>query len=114
MSGPITVAGNWFEFFVAHYSQGQDGANVGGSLEFFWKPVGETSVTFPQFGNGPDNPDQFGHGGIVSARGFSVAIVEPESGATAMLLIDRPNRDCIPASKQLRTPAPLWACSFSL
>jgi hypothetical protein len=86
LSGPVTAAVNWFEFFVVHYSQGQDGAGAGGSLEFFWKPVGETSVTFPQIGGGPSNPDRFGHGGIVSARGFNVAIVEPDAGAAAMLL----------------------------
>jgi hypothetical protein len=74
------------QLFIVHYTQGENGVGGGGSLEFFWVD-GQGSVTFPQTGGGPSNPDRFGHGGIVSARGFNVAIVEPDAGATGLLLI---------------------------
>jgi hypothetical protein len=41
-------------------------------------------VTFPAFGNGPTNPDPYGHGGISSARGFGGNA--PDNGTTVMLL----------------------------
>jgi hypothetical protein len=73
------------EYFVVHYGKGNGGTGAGGSWEFFQVINGETSVTFPAFGNGPTNPDPFGHGGISSARGFGGQNV-PDSGTTAMLL----------------------------
>ena len=82
LSGPVSVTPG--EFFVVHYGVGEGGTGSGGSLEFFQVIKGETSVTFPQFGNGPDNPDPYGHGGISSARGFGGQV--PDSGTTVMLL----------------------------
>jgi VPDSG-CTERM motif len=84
LSGPVAVTPG--EFFVVHFGKGKGGTGSGGSLEFFQVINGETSVTFPQFGNGPNNPDQFGHGGISSARGFGGAPHVPDSGSTVMLL----------------------------
>ena len=55
LSGPVDVFPG--EFFVVHYGKGKGGTTKGGSWEFFQVINGETSVTFPQFGNGPDNPD---------------------------------------------------------
>ncbi|PYM07440.1 MAG: hypothetical protein DMF15_10995 [Verrucomicrobia bacterium] len=52
--------------------------------EFFQVINGETSVTFPLLGNGPTNPDPYGHGGISSARGFGGKL--PDGGTTAALL----------------------------
>ena len=84
-SGPVGVFPG--EFFVVHYGKGKGGSNEGGSWEFFQVINGETSVTFPQSGNGPtNNPDPFGHGGISSARGFGGEQKVPDSGTTAMLL----------------------------
>ena len=74
------------EYFVVHYGTGKGGTGDGGSWEFFQVINGETSVTFPAFGNGPTNPDPFGHGGISSARGFGGEQHVPDSGTTAMLL----------------------------
>src|SRR5205807_2687204 len=74
------------EYFVVHYGKGKGGTGAGGSWEFFQVINGETSVTFPQSGNGPNNPDQFGHGGISSARGFGGTPLVPDSGSTVMLL----------------------------
>ena len=75
------------EYFVVHYGKGKGGTGGGGSWEFFQVINGETSVTFPQSGNGPtNNPDPFGHGGISSARGFGGEQKVPDSGTTAMLL----------------------------
>ena len=74
------------EYFVVHYGKGKDGTGDGGSWEFFLVINGETSVTFPANGNGPTNPDQFGHGGISSARGFGGEQQVPDSGTTMMLL----------------------------
>lgn len=82
LSKPVDVTPG--EFFVVHYGKGKGGTAKGGSYEFFQVVHGETSVTFPQFGNGPTNPDPYGHGGISSARGFPGAA--PDSGATVMLL----------------------------
>jgi hypothetical protein len=82
LSGAVDVIPG--EFFVVHYGKGKGGTGNGGSWEFFQVINGETSVTFPQSGNGPDNPDPFGHGGISSARGFGGQV--PDSGTTAMLL----------------------------
>jgi VPDSG-CTERM motif len=82
LSGPVSVTPG--EFFVVHYGVGEGGTGSGGSLEFFQVINGETSVTFPQFGNGPDNPDPYGHGGISSARGFGGQV--PDGGTTAALL----------------------------
>jgi hypothetical protein len=86
LSGPVAVTPG--EYFVVHYGKGKGGTGSGGSWEFFQVVNGETSVTFPQLGNGPDNPDQFGHGGISSARGFGGTNPPPvpDSGTTAMLL----------------------------
>ncbi len=84
LSGPVAVTPG--EFFVVHYGKGSGGSAKGGSFEFFQVINNETSVTFPQFGNGPTNPDAFGHGGISSARGFGGTPHVPDSGTTAMLL----------------------------
>ena len=83
LSGPVDVFPG--EYFVVHYGKGKGGTGAGGSWEFFKVINGETSVTFPQLGNGPDNPDQFGHGGISSARGFG-GEQAPDAGTTAALL----------------------------
>ena len=83
LSGPVSVTPG--EFFVVHYGKGKGGSAKGGSFEFFQVINNETSVTFPQFGNGPTNPDPYGHGGISSARGFPGPSA-PDSGATVMLL----------------------------
>jgi hypothetical protein len=74
------------EYFIVHYGKGPGGTGGGGSWEFFQVINGETSVTFPSLGNGPDNPDQFGHGGISSARGFGGGQQTPDGGTTAALL----------------------------
>jgi hypothetical protein len=85
LSGPVAVTPG--EYFVVHYGKGKGGTGSGGSWEFFQVVNGETSVTFPQSGNGPDNPDPFGHGGISSARGFGgTPIPIPDSGSAVMLL----------------------------
>jgi hypothetical protein len=84
LSGPVTVFPG--EFFVVHYGKGKGGTTKGGSFEFFQVINNETSVTFPQSGNGVDNPDPYGHGGISSARGFNGTPTTPDSGATVMLL----------------------------
>ena len=81
LSGPVDVTPG--EFFVVHYGKGKGGSAKGGSWEFFQVINGETSVTFPQFGN-LAGPDPYGHGGISSARGFPGET--PDSGATVMLL----------------------------
>jgi hypothetical protein len=73
------------EFLIVHYGKGKGGTGKGGSLEFFQVINGETSVTVPGTGNGPNNPDVFGHGGISSIRGFGGGQV-PDNGATLMLL----------------------------
>ena len=83
LSGAVSVFPN--EYFVVHYGKGPGGTTKGGSFEFFQVINGETSVTFPQLGNGPTNPDPYGHGGISSARGFG-GVPTPDSGATVMLL----------------------------
>jgi hypothetical protein len=83
LPGPVSVFPG--EFFVVHYGKGEGGTAKGGSFEFFQVINGETSVTFPAFGNGPNNPDPYGHGGISSARGFG-GEQAPDSGATVMLL----------------------------
>ena len=82
LPGPVDVTPG--EFFVVHYGKGKGGTTKGGSFEFFQVINGETSVTFPAFGNGPTNPDPYGHGGISSARGFGGNA--PDNGATVMLL----------------------------
>ena len=74
------------EFLVVHYGVGKGGTGGGGSLEFFQVINGETNVTVPGDGNGPTNPDPYGHGGISSIRGFGGTTVTPDSGATVMLL----------------------------
>jgi len=80
LSGPVAVTPG--EFFVVHYGKGSGGSAKGGSFEFFQVINNETSVTFPQFGT-----DQFGTGGISSARGFGgTPLPTPDSGTTAMLL----------------------------
>lgn len=82
--GPFTVIPG--EFFIVHYGKGKGGTGSGGSWEFFRVVDGETSVTFPASGNGPDNPDPYGHGGISSARGFGGGETTPDSGTAAALL----------------------------
>ena len=82
LSGPVDVTPG--EFFVVHYGRGKGGSAKGGSWEFFQVINGETSVTFPQFGN-LAGPDPYGHGGISSARGFEGPST-PDSGTTVMLL----------------------------
>jgi hypothetical protein len=85
LSGPVTVTPG--EFFVVHYGKGKGGTGSGGSWEIFQVQNNETTVTFPQLGNGPtNNPDPFGHGGISSARGFGGPPTTPDSGTTAALL----------------------------
>src|SRR6266481_9087306 len=83
LSGPVSVTPG--EFFVVHYGRGKGGSNPGGSWEFFQVVGGETSVTFPQFGNVAGD-DPFGHGGISSARGFGGTPLVHDSGTTAILL----------------------------
>ena len=83
--GPFTVLPN--EYFIVHYGKGKGGTGSGGSWEFFRVINGETSVTFPANGNGPTNPDPYGHGGISSARGFGGGGEQtPDSGTAAALL----------------------------
>jgi len=82
LSGPVDVTPG--EFFVVHYGKGKGGSAKGGSYEFFQVVNGETSVTFPRFGN-VAGADPYGHGGISSARGFPGPSA-PDSGATGMLL----------------------------
>ena len=82
LSGPVDVFPG--EYFAVHYGRGKGGSNPGGSWEFFQVINGETSVTFPQFGN-VAGPDPYGHGGISSARGFGGQVV-PDSGSAVMLL----------------------------
>jgi hypothetical protein len=73
------------EFLVAHYGKGAGGTGAGGSLEFF--QVTESAFfTLPALGNGPDNPDIFGHGGISSIRGFCPPGTVPDGGSAVMLL----------------------------
>jgi VPDSG-CTERM motif len=74
------------EYLVVHYGKGKGGTGRGGSLEFFLVTNGETNVTVPGTGNGPTNPDPFGHGGISSIRGFCPPTGVPDSGMTALLL----------------------------
>ena len=74
------------EYLVVHYGKGPRGAGHGGSWEFFQVINGETSVTVPGMGNGPTNPDPFGHGGISSIRGWGGSVPTPDGGATVMLL----------------------------
>src|SRR5438105_2312705 len=76
--GPFDVTPG--EYFVVHYGKGKGGTGDGGSWEFFQVINGETSVSFPPMGNGPDNPDPYGHGGISSARGFGGQTNTPDSG----------------------------------
>jgi protein with PEP-CTERM/exosortase system signal len=83
LSGPQTVLPG--EYFAIHYGKGKDGSSSGGSWEFFQVINGETSVTFPQFGN-VAGPDPYGHGGISSGRGFGGGENTPDSGTTAALL----------------------------
>ena len=83
--GDQTISVEPFEFLVVHFGTGPGGSNPGGSLEFFQIGAGETSVTVPGMGNGPTNPDLFGHGGISSIRGFCIPGV-PDGGPTVMLL----------------------------
>jgi hypothetical protein len=85
--GNQTISVEPGEFLVAHYGVGPGGTGSGGSLEFFQVINGETSVTIPGMGNGPTNPDIFGHGGISSIRGFCPSGVPvPDGGPTVMLL----------------------------
>lgn len=83
--GDQTISVMPFEFLVVHFGVGPGGTGSGGSLEFFQVINGETSVTVPGTGNGPTNPDPFGHGGISSIRGFCPPGV-PDGGPTVMLL----------------------------
>jgi hypothetical protein len=73
-------------FLVVHYGKGKGGLGHGGSWEFFQVINNETLVTVPGKGNGPTNPDLFGHGGISSIREFGTPPTTPDSGATVMLL----------------------------
>ena len=83
LSGPVSVLPG--EYFVVHYGKGNGGSAKGGSWEFFQVINGETSVTFPQFGN-VAGEDPYGHGGISSARGFGGGQSAPDSGTAATLL----------------------------
>lgn len=74
------------DYLVIHYGKGMGGSGRGGSLEFFQVVNGETSVTPPANGNGPGNPDPFGHGGISSIRVFGPGVPTPDGGTTVMLL----------------------------
>ena len=74
------------EYLVVHYGRGPGGGNPGGSWEFF-QVVNNGMVTVPGSGNGPTNPDPYGHGGISSIRGFLAPTgVVPDGGTTVMLL----------------------------
>ena len=86
LNGAQTISVTPFEYLVVHYGKGPGGAGQGGSLEFFQVINGETSVTVPGKGNGPTNPDKFGHGGISSIRGFVGPASVPDGGSTVMLL----------------------------
>jgi hypothetical protein len=87
VSGDTTIDVTPDSFLVVHYGKGKGGTGSGGSWEFFQVVNGETSVTVPGKGNGPTNPDPFGHGGISSIREFGVGTpVIPDSGSTVMLL----------------------------
>jgi hypothetical protein len=67
-----------------HYGKGEDGKGAGGSWELFF--VAGDEVPFPQMGNGVIKPDMFGHGEILSAKGFLIGIADfPDSGPTAAL-----------------------------
>jgi protein with PEP-CTERM/exosortase system signal len=83
LSGPVDVLPG--EYFAVHYGRGNGGSSKGGSWEFFLVINGETSVTFPQFGNVAGD-DPYGHGGISSSRGFGGGENAPDSGTTAALL----------------------------
>jgi hypothetical protein len=83
--GDQTISVEPGEFLVVHYGVGPGGTGSGGSLEFFQVINGQTEVTVPGTGNGPTNPDPFGHGGISSIRGFCPPGV-PDGGLTVMLL----------------------------
>lgn len=86
-AGDQTISVEPGEFLVAHYGVGPGGTGSGGSLEFFQVINGETLVTVPEMGNGPTNPDPFGHGGISSIRGFfPPGVPVPDGGPTVMLL----------------------------
>jgi hypothetical protein len=85
LSGDQTISVTPGEFLVVHYGVGPGGLGSGGSLEFFQVINGQTEVTVPGTGNGPTNPDPFGHGGISSIRGFGGPSV-PDGGTTVMLL----------------------------
>ena len=85
VNGPISVTPG--EYLAVHYGRGPGGGNPGGSLEFFLVINDETSVTLPQKGNGATNPDQYGHGGISSIRGWAGPTgTVPDGGSTVMLL----------------------------
>ena len=73
------------EYLVVHYGRGRGGSNPGGSWEFF-QVVNNGMVTVPGTGNGPTNPDPYGHGGISSIRGFLAPTGVPDGGTTVMLL----------------------------
>jgi hypothetical protein len=86
LSGAQTIDVTPGSYLVVHYGKGKGGLGDGGSWEFFQVINGETSVTVPGMGNGPTNPDPFGHGGISSIREFGNPPTTPDSGSTVMLL----------------------------
>ena len=87
LNGNQTISVVPDEYLVVHYGRGPGGSQPGGSWEFFQVINGETSVTVPGTGNGPTNPDPFGHGGISSIRGFGpIGVPTPDGGTTVMLL----------------------------
>jgi hypothetical protein len=87
LNGDQTISVTPGEYLAVHYGKGPRGSNSGGSLEFFQVINGETSVIVPGTGNGPTNPDQYGHGGISSIRGWvGPTGTVPDGGSTVMLL----------------------------
>jgi hypothetical protein len=86
LSGAQTIDVTPGSYLVVHYGKGKGGIGNGGSWEFFQVINGETTVTVPGKGNGPTNPDLFGHGGISSIREFGNPPTTPDSGSTVMLL----------------------------
>ena len=86
LSGNQSLTLTLGEYLVVHYGRGSGGQTPGGSWEFF-QVFNNGMVTVPGKGNGPTNPDQYGHGGISSIRGFvGPTGTVPDGGTTVMLL----------------------------
>jgi hypothetical protein len=86
LSGDTSLSVTPGSYLIVHYGKGKGGLGNGGSWEIFQVINDETLVTVPGKGNGPTNPDIFGHGGISSVREFGNPPATPDSGSTVMLL----------------------------